>query len=271
MSNQIDVVTTNRETLLLESMRTRSSLAVAKMRRRRMQPQAHRELIKLVQRLFLNGPQSTQAVVFSAVEPGGGCTFICTQTAEILANHLEQPVCLVDANFRSTQENSHFEFKNVSDAPQQDEWTLMPVGTNYHLAKTSKFWLVSYRPGTPARSASATARSLNDARSASATARSLNDDCPRLSSLDRFERLIEDLRKDFTYIVIDAPPLNEYDDASLFARMADGLVLVLKAHETRREAAQRAKEMLDASGIPILGAVLNNRTFPIPESLYRRL
>ena len=106
-------------------------------------------------------------------------------------------------------------------------------------------WLVSYTPSTP--------------------------ECPRLSSLDRFQTLIDDLRKDFTYILIDAPPLNEYAEASLFGRMADGLVLVLEAHDTRRETAQKAKEMLDAGGVPVLGAVLNKRTYPIPESLYRRL
>jgi Mrp family chromosome partitioning ATPase len=96
-------------------------------------------------------------------------------------------------------------------------------------------------------------------------------DCPRLASLERFQALIDDLRKDFTYILIDAPPLSEYADASLFAQMADGLVMVLEANDTRRETAQKAKGILDASGVPVIGAVLNNRTYPIPEPLYRRL
>ena len=48
-------------------------------------------------------------------------------------------------------------------------------------------------------------------------------------------------------------------------------MLVLEANATRREAAFRVSEHLRASQIRVLGAVLNKRTFPIPESLYRRL
>jgi Mrp family chromosome partitioning ATPase len=65
--------------------------------------------------------------------------------------------------------------------------------------------------------------------------------------------------------------MGDYVDASLLAKTADGLVMVVEANDTRREAAQKAKEMLDASDIPVLGAVLNRRAFPIPEFLYRRL
>ena len=72
-------------------------------------------------------------------------------------------------------------------------------------------------------------------------------------------------------ILIDAPPINTYVDAALLGRMADGLVMIVQANHTRREAAQRAKEILDAAGVRVLGAVLNKRTFPIPEFLYRRL
>ena len=245
MSNEVDVEPCTKEGMLLELMRTSSSLPIAKVRHRPMHPRAHKELIKLVLRLFLPGPQTGQVVVFSAVEPGSGCTFICTRTAEILANQLEEPVCLVDANFRSSGLAEHFEFENAAGTPQDEEWTVMPVGTNYEKTKTSNLWLVSYRPA-PA-------------------------DCPRRASLERFQALIDDLRKEFTYVLIDAPPLNEYPDAALLARMADGLVMVLEANNTRRETARKAKDMLDASGIPVLGAILNKRTYPIPERLYRRL
>jgi len=49
------------------------------------------------------------------------------------------------------------------------------------------------------------------------------------------------------------------------------LVLVLEANSTRKEAALMVMESLHAAQIKVLGAVLNKRTFPIPESLYRRL
>jgi Mrp family chromosome partitioning ATPase len=43
----------------------------------------------------------------------------------------------------------------------------------------------------------------------------------------------------------------------------------LEANSTRREAADKVAESLRAAQVTILGAVLNKRTFPIPESLYR--
>jgi Mrp family chromosome partitioning ATPase len=57
----------------------------------------------------------------------------------------------------------------------------------------------------------------------------------------------------------------------LLSRWTDGVVLVLEANATRRDAARRVKEILDAANVSVLGVVLNNRTFPIPDVLYRRL
>jgi Mrp family chromosome partitioning ATPase len=53
--------------------------------------------------------------------------------------------------------------------------------------------------------------------------------------------------------------------------MADGAVLVLEAHTTRRESARKAKECLEGANVKLLGAVLNKRTYPLPEVLYNRI
>lgn len=59
--------------------------------------------------------------------------------------------------------------------------------------------------------------------------------------------------------------------APIFANLCDGAVLVVQAHQTRREAAFRAKQLVAHWNARLLGAVLNNRTFPVPESIYRWL
>jgi Mrp family chromosome partitioning ATPase len=84
---------------------------------------------------------------------------------------------------------------------------------------------------------------------------------------DRFQ----ELRKEFDYIVMNAPPLNVYADGMVLGRLMDGVVVVLEANASRREAALRVTNSLRTTNIPILGAVLNNRTFPIPEAVYKRL
>ena len=100
---------------------------------------------------------------------------------------------------------------------------------------------------------------------------SLAPDSAKLLNSDRLKARFAELRKEFDFILIDAPPLTRYADAVAFGQMTDGFVLILEANVTRREAAVKVSENLRASGIQVLGAVLNKRTFPIPESLYHKL
>jgi Mrp family chromosome partitioning ATPase len=55
------------------------------------------------------------------------------------------------------------------------------------------------------------------------------------------------------------------------AQFADGIILVLSAQRTRRIMARKIKGMLEAAQARILGTVLSDRVFPIPDGIYRRL
>ena len=93
----------------------------------------------------------------------------------------------------------------------------------------------------------------------------------QLSAVMKAEDLqarIEELRREFAYILIDSPPVSEHTDAILLGSLADGAVMVLESNGTRREVARLAKEDLEAARVRVLGAVLNKRTFPIPQFLY---
>ena len=204
-----------------------------------------KEITRFVQRLFIStGTAVPQVVVVAGVEQGSGCSWICARIAEFLTSHLDGSVCLVDANPHSP---SPAEYLHSEDAGRvvDTEWLFSRVRHSAHQLPEANLWLLSYRP--------------------------VDEGWQRPESLERFESRLSELRKDFSYILVDAPPINAYGDASLFGRMADGLVMVLEANRTRRESAQRAKKILDAAGVTVLGAILNKRTFPIPEFLYRRL
>jgi hypothetical protein len=73
----------------------------------------------------------------------------------------------------------------------------------------------------------------------------------------------------FDYVLFAASVADS--EISGFCSVCDGAVLVLTANRTRRETAIRAKEQLLRSNTELLGAVLDGRTFSIPESIYRRL
>jgi hypothetical protein len=83
-------------------------------------------------------------------------------------------------------------------------------------------------------------------------------------------RLCE-LRREFEYSIVQGPPAGESSEAAALGQSADGIVLVLAAHVTRRATALKIKEKLEAARVRLLGTVLSERRFPVPEAIYRRL
>jgi Mrp family chromosome partitioning ATPase len=97
------------------------------------------------------------------------------------------------------------------------------------------------------------------------------EDSQSLLSSDRMRLRLTELRAEFDYVLIDAAAISYCNDATVLACATDGLVLVLKANSSRRESARKAIHDLRAAKARVLGAVLNQRTFPIPQSIYNRL
>lgn len=73
----------------------------------------------------------------------------------------------------------------------------------------------------------------------------------------RMKSLVEQVKKEYDYVVFDAPPLMAVSDAAVLASQADGILVVISPGKLRREIALRTKELLDRIGTPVLGCVLN--------------
>ena len=69
--------------------------------------------------------------------------------------------------------------------------------------------------------------------------------------------LIQNLKKDFEYIFIDAPPVVPVTDAVIMSNYVDGVILVCASGVIEIELAQKAKESLENVNANILGVVLN--------------
>jgi hypothetical protein len=82
---------------------------------------------------------------------------------------------------------------------------------------------------------------------------------------------LAELRREFEYTVIHGPAAGLSSEAALLGQLADGIILVLDAHSTRRATALKIKETLQGASSKILGTVLSERAFPVPEGIYRRL
>ena len=82
---------------------------------------------------------------------------------------------------------------------------------------------------------------------------------------------LDDLLGAFDYLVVDTSAANVHRDAAALGPLMDGTVLVVSANATRRETGRKTVEQLEQAGVSVAGAVLLDRTFPIPEPIYRRL
>lgn len=74
----------------------------------------------------------------------------------------------------------------------------------------------------------------------------------------QIDRVIERLSDQADMILIDAPPVIGVTDAVVLGVKVDGVLLVISAGETRREHAERAKELLEKANVRIIGAALTN-------------
>ena len=74
---------------------------------------------------------------------------------------------------------------------------------------------------------------------------------------DRMYKFIEEVSSIYDTILFDTPPVNSVADASILSPRMDGIILVIEAGSTEREASIIAKQQLEKVNARILGVVLN--------------
>lgn len=198
----------------------------------------------IADRFFLQPGQKVRLAVLSALGHPEQTSRLNLAVAQAIATATNESVCLVESNFDNPMLPGLLGRPNergLLDALSEGE----PIDSYVAATRTTNLWLL------PSGLVTASRR--------------------RLLSTDRVREQFHHLRKRYSYILVNGSPLVSDTETVNLARSSDGLILVLEAGSTRREAAQAAVVGLRSAGITILGAVLNNRTFPIPERLYRRL
>lgn len=72
-----------------------------------------------------------------------------------------------------------------------------------------------------------------------------------------FEELVKFGREHFNYIILDCAPIGAAIDAAVVAKHCDGAIIVIGQQMASSRMIQTVKKQLEASGVRILGAVLN--------------
>ncbi len=196
---------------------------------------AREQIRGLVRRVFFAGRHgSVRQVVFSAVGPNTDVANICEQVGRALALETRADVAIVGREQRAGGiAQAHLRYEGSAGIKT---WSAQ-AATN--------LWRV---PGFGLR------------------------DCGQESGTGPYWlACLAELRSEFEYAVIHAPEVGKSNEAALLGQLADGIILVLGAHSTRRATARKIKETLEGAQSRILGTVLSERRFPVPERIYRWL
>jgi hypothetical protein len=193
---------------------------------------AHQQIRGLVRQLFHTAqPRPLRQVVFSAIDPQTDAGEICRSVGEMLALETTMDVAVAGIGLERSTEGPLLVCATEMRTP------LREAGTQVR----RNLWLLPLELSGSEGSA---------------------------ASLHRYMGAV---RREFEYSIVAVPASASSNHAITLALFADGIVLVLSAQHTRRGQARKIKATLEEAQARLLGTVLSEREFPMPEKIYRRL
>jgi capsular exopolysaccharide synthesis family protein len=189
------------------------------------------------------GSATSRILLFTAAVGEEGVSTVVSQYAEMLSRRGER-VLLVDGNPRHPSLHRHF---HGQDAP----------GLAEYVAGTASREAVIHATGFANLSLVPLGR-CSDRSQAERITEALGEFLQGVSGL-------------YEYVLVDTDFVGSPFLSQGAVSGADGVVFVIRAGKTNRQVAGRACDTVRRIGGQILGVVLNRRSFPIPEFIYRRL
>jgi polysaccharide biosynthesis transport protein len=179
--------------------------------------------------LFMSPDKPYRTLLVTSPGPAEGKTTVASSIA-IAMSQTGQRVCLVDCDLRRPRVHTLF------DCPAGRGLTtalLDMENLDSHITATPapNLWILPAGPTPP-----------NPAD---------------IMHSEAFARLLDGLKNRFDKLVIDSPPVCLVTDAVVASTRVDAVILVLRPHLTRREAARRALRSLADVGANLPGFVLN--------------
>ncbi len=186
-------------------------------------------------RILLGGKSKPppRTILVTSTFPGEGKTFVSTNLAFSIALGIDEHVLLVDCDLRRPQ------VCEMMGYPRSEGLAELITGEREIpdlLVKTSVPKLTFLPAGIPPRNPA------------------------ELLSSSRMEEFIEEVRSryDDRYIILDGTPMQFTSESQVLASHVDGVILVVMARRSPREAVQRAVQAIDKE--KLLGVVFNGHS-----------
>ena len=189
--------------------------------------------------------EGPRVLVLTSPDPGAGKTTV-TSNLGMATAEIGRRVLLIDADLRRPRLHRLFEIPNsfgLTDilritTPLED----IPVNQLVRQTKIPGLFLVPSGPTT--------------------------DGLTSLLYSPRLTEFLQRVAKEFDLVLIDAPPMLHFADARVLGRHSDGVILVLRSGQTKRDAAMLARQRFDEDGTCVLGSILNSWDLKNPRSPY---
>jgi succinoglycan biosynthesis transport protein ExoP len=201
------------------------------------------EAIKTVRTsLLLAFPSAPpKSILITSSRAGEGKTFIATNLA-IALTQLDKRVVIIDADMRNPRVHRIWNAHNdtgLSIYLTSD----VPVTSVMRPSSVNNLTFISSGPKTPRPA--------------------------ELLASERFSSMLEQLEKDFDFVILDSPPVLPVADSVILASRAKSVVMVVYGGATQRDVVRMAKRKLSASNPVIVGAIVNGLNFADPYYYYR--
>jgi capsular exopolysaccharide synthesis family protein len=195
--------------------------------------------------LSMNKSKPPKVFVVTSSLPGEGKTVTSLNLAFVLAQSMNKPrVLFVDADMRRGRAAKYL-------GVDQE------VGFTEYLEGKASMEDVMFR--------------LEDENLSFVVAGGVPENPAELLASDRMKQFIDQARTNFDHVIIDTPPIISVTDAGIVGAMVDGVMIVIQAGRTQRGIVKRAEEFLHQAHSNVLGHVLTNIQYHLPEYIYRYL
>jgi len=180
--------------------------------------------------LLLSSPQSSlKAIMVTSPLPEEGKSVTISNLAVSLAQTGKKTL-LIDADLRRPKQHQIFKMKNHKGLTSYLALDL-PLEELIRSTIVPSLYLINSGPIPP-----------NPAE---------------LLGSDKMARLLSSLKNQFDFILIDTPPILTVTDAQIVGKLVDGLVLVVQAGKTPRDALVQTRELIDLLKLRTFGVVVN--------------
>jgi capsular exopolysaccharide synthesis family protein len=180
-------------------------------------------------------------LLITSTIPEEGKSTVSANLATILARRQQPKILLLEGDLRRPSLSKQFGLERL---PGLSEWLQgdpRPIKDIYRLEGPNLWFLPAGRPP---------------------------ENPLELMQSGRLSELLNQLSGWFDWIIIDSPPILPLADTSVWARLADGILLVTREGTTKKRMLQRGLQALEQS--KLLGAVVNSSANTDHSNYYQR-